>query len=73
MVSLKFQLVKLDNFDSADKANAYMGSDAFRANAIDAEFDLEELVRRLKAGKDEREIKKRVEVRPRRMEAIRPL
>ncbi|KAL1646103.1 hypothetical protein SLS58_003523 [Diplodia intermedia] len=64
---------QVDTFDSADEANAYMGSDAFRANPIGAEFDPEELVRRLKAGEDEREIKKRADVGPRSMEAIRPL
>ncbi|KKY24594.1 hypothetical protein UCDDS831_g02388 [Diplodia seriata] len=64
---------QVDNLGSADEADAYMGSDAFRANPIGAEFDPEELVRRLEAWEDEREIKKRAEVGPRSVEAIRPL
>ncbi|OJD29718.1 glyoxalase bleomycin resistance protein dioxygenase protein [Diplodia corticola] len=64
---------QVDNFDSADEANAYMRSDEFRTNPIGAEFDPEELVRRLKAGEDERVIKKRANVGPRNVEAIRPI
>ncbi|KAL0263645.1 hypothetical protein SLS55_002626 [Diplodia seriata] len=63
---------QVDNFGSADAANTYMGSDALRANPIGAEFDPDELVRRLEAGEDKREIKKRAGVGPRGVEAIRP-
>lgn len=64
---------QVDNFDSADEANEYMRTDAFKTNPIGAEFEPEELVRRLQAGEDESEIKKRADVGPRGMEAIRPV
>jgi catechol-2,3-dioxygenase len=53
---------QVDNFESADEANAFMRSEFFEMNPIGTDFDPEELVKRLEAGEDEAVIKKRVEI-----------
>ncbi|EOD45175.1 Glyoxalase bleomycin resistance dioxygenase protein [Neofusicoccum parvum] len=61
---------QVDNFDTAEEASEYMSSEAFRINPVGADFEPEELVRRLKAGEDEREIKRPVDVGPRSLESV---
>jgi len=56
---------QVDNFDSVEETNAFMASREFAENPIGTDFDPEELIRRLRAGEDERSIKKRVEIGPR--------
>lgn len=41
-----------------EEANAYMQSDDFRNNSMGADFDPEELCRRVDAGEDEHLLKK---------------
>ncbi len=53
---------QVDNFETADEANAFMRSEFFEMNPIGTDFDPEDLVRRLVAGEDEGLIKKRVEI-----------
>lgn len=56
---------QVDNFDTVEEANAFMASNLFAENPIGTDFDPEELIRRLRAGEDERSLKKRVEIGPR--------
>ncbi|KAI2605379.1 Glyoxalase/Bleomycin resistance protein/Dihydroxybiphenyl dioxygenase [Hypoxylon fragiforme] len=48
-----------DSFDSNEEATAYMLSEEFKENPVGTEVDPEELVRRLQAGEDRAEIRKR--------------
>lgn len=55
---------QVDNMDP-DSATAFMYSEAFAKNPIGADFDPEELIRRIESGEDEASIKKRPDVGPR--------
>lgn len=50
---------QVDSFDSNEEATAYMLSEEFKENPVGTEVDPEELVRRLQAGEDRAEIRKR--------------
>lgn len=56
---------QVDNFDSVEATNEFMGGPLFGENPIGTEFDAEELVRRLRSGESQTCIKKRVEIGPR--------
>ena len=58
---------QVDNFDTAEEANDFMNSNLFAENPIGTDLDPEELIQRLRAGEDQKMIKKRVEVGPRGM------
>lgn len=62
--------VQVDNYDTVEEANAFMAGPLFRENTIGADFDPEDLVRRVKSGEDHASIKKRVEVGPRGLPAF---
>jgi hypothetical protein len=52
---------RVGNFDTADEANACMIPKDFADNSVGTDFDHEDLIRRLQA-KDEKAIKKRIEI-----------
>lgn len=52
--------MQVDNFDTAEEACRYMTTDMFKKNPLGADFDPEELVKRLERGENEEEIKKAV-------------
>jgi catechol 2,3-dioxygenase-like lactoylglutathione lyase family enzyme len=54
--------LQVDNFDTLREAGAFFYSTAFADNPIGVEFDPEELLRRLRAGEPEAELKKRPDV-----------
>lgn len=56
---------QVDNFDTAEDANEFMISELFKVNPIGTDFDPDELLERVRAGVDPKEIKKRVEIGPR--------
>lgn len=58
---------QVDNFDTVDEATAFMMSDKFSENPIGTDFDVEEMITALQAGRDEKLLKKRVEIGPREM------
>jgi catechol-2,3-dioxygenase len=60
---------QVDNFDSVEETDRFMKSEAFNENPIGADFEAEELVRKVEAGEDERVIKVRGDVGPRAIEA----
>ena len=60
---------QVDNFDTNEEADAFMKSKHFAENAIGTDFDPEDLVRRIKGGESERDLKRRVEIGPRALSA----
>jgi hypothetical protein len=55
----------VNNFDSAEEATKYMSSPAFAENPIGADFDPEDLIRRIEAGEDDASLKERADIGPR--------
>ena len=53
---------QVDTFDTAEEADRYMSSPEFADNPIGADFDPEELIRRIEAGEDDASLKKRANV-----------
>jgi catechol-2,3-dioxygenase len=53
---------QVDNFDTAEEAIAFMGSEKFAENPVGVDFEPEEFVRRVRGGEDEASIKKRGDV-----------
>ncbi|KAE8376602.1 Glyoxalase/Bleomycin resistance protein/Dihydroxybiphenyl dioxygenase [Aspergillus bertholletiae] len=56
---------QVDNFDTPDEANEFMSTEAFAENPIGTDFDPEEMIRKLKAGEDDKVLKRRKEIGPR--------
>ncbi|KAE8366464.1 Glyoxalase/Bleomycin resistance protein/Dihydroxybiphenyl dioxygenase [Aspergillus caelatus] len=56
---------QVDNFDTPDEANQFMSTEAFAENPIGTDFDPEEMIRKLKAGEDDKVLKRRNEIGPR--------
>ena len=56
---------QVDSFSTAEEATAFMMSKEFSENPIGTDIDPEDLIRRLRSGEDEANIKKRVESGPR--------
>jgi catechol-2,3-dioxygenase len=61
---------QVDNFDTVDETNAFMMGPEFALNPIGADFDPEELSRKLEEGVPESDIKKRPDVGARGPESI---
>ncbi|KAI3318513.1 Glyoxalase/Bleomycin resistance protein/Dihydroxybiphenyl dioxygenase [Xylariaceae sp. AK1471] len=61
---------QVDNFDTVEETNAFMTGSEFMQNPIGADFDPEELIRRLENGESESEVKKRPNVGARGPESI---
>ena len=53
---------QIDNFESNEEASAFVTSEAFAKNPVGADFDPEELVRRVRSGESHDAIKKRPDV-----------
>ncbi|CVL13525.1 hypothetical protein LB506_009079 [Fusarium annulatum] len=53
---------QVDNFDSVEAASEFMNGKEFIENPIGTDFDPEDLIRKIKNGKPESELKKRVEI-----------
>ena len=64
---LEFQV---DNYDTVEEAGEFFFTDAFARNPIGVDFDPEDLLRRLKAGEDERSLKMRPPSAERGVETI---
>ncbi|KAF2491271.1 Glyoxalase/Bleomycin resistance protein/Dihydroxybiphenyl dioxygenase [Lophium mytilinum] len=56
---------QVDNFDVPDDATKFMMSKDFEVNPFGTDFEPEDLIKRLRAGEDEKSIKKRIESGPR--------
>ncbi|KAI0384209.1 Glyoxalase/Bleomycin resistance protein/Dihydroxybiphenyl dioxygenase [Hypomontagnella monticulosa] len=62
--------MQVDNFETADEATAYMTGPEMVENPFGVDFDPEDLVRRLKSGESEDEIKKRPSIGPRGFDSL---
>lgn len=56
---------QVDNFDTSEEATEFMSTEEFASNPIGTDFDPEDMIERLRAGEDDRVLKKRVESGPR--------
>jgi catechol 2,3-dioxygenase-like lactoylglutathione lyase family enzyme len=63
--------LQVENFDSVEDSTAFFYSEEFAENPIGVEFDADELLRRLRAGEPERELKKRPRVGARGLSDIK--
>src|SRR3546814_5664151 len=55
--------LQVDNYDKIEDATAFFYSEAFAENPVGVEFDPDELLRRLRAGEPEEDLKRRPDVR----------
>ena len=61
---------QVDNYDSVEEAGEFFFTDAFATNTIGTDYDPEELLRRVRAGEDEKALKIRREIGQRGVETI---
>jgi catechol-2,3-dioxygenase len=61
---------QVDNFDTVDAANEFMNSEYFAENPIGTDVDPEGLIRRIKGGENEVDLKRRVEIGPRELPSL---
>jgi catechol 2,3-dioxygenase-like lactoylglutathione lyase family enzyme len=54
--------LQVDNYDTIEEATAFFYSDAFAENPIGVEFDPDDLLRRLRAGEPEDDLKRRPDI-----------
>ena len=52
---------QVENFESPEEATSFTMSEKFAENPIGTDFVPEDLIRRIEAGEEDKEIKKRVE------------
>ncbi|KIM94117.1 hypothetical protein OIDMADRAFT_136384 [Oidiodendron maius Zn] len=63
---------QVDNFENNEEATAYVRSETYDKNPIGADFDPEELVRRVRSGEDHKAIKRMPDVGPRGFPTLPP-
>lgn len=63
--------LQVDNYDNIADATAFFYSEAFAENPIGVEFDPEELLRRLRAGESEEDLKRRSDIGKRGLSDIK--
>ncbi|KAF9894103.1 hypothetical protein FE257_009076 [Aspergillus nanangensis] len=51
--------IQVDNFDTPDLARDFMATEEYARNPIGVDIEIDEFIRRVRSGEDEREIKKR--------------
>ncbi|KAF2159830.1 hypothetical protein M409DRAFT_29640 [Zasmidium cellare ATCC 36951] len=61
---------EVENFESVEQSIAFVGSEAYQINPIGVDFDMEELIAKLKRGDDETELKKRPASGPRGPDSV---
>ena len=61
---------QVDLFDSIEETNEFMVSDAYQTNPIGVDIDMEDVIRRIKAGESYESIKKRPESGPRGIDTV---
>ena len=62
--------LQIDNFDTDEEGMAYCATPEFSENPIGVDFDPADLLRRLRAGESERDLKRRPRIGPRGMESV---
>ncbi|KAI8964599.1 Glyoxalase/Bleomycin resistance protein/Dihydroxybiphenyl dioxygenase [Daldinia sp. FL1419] len=61
---------QVDNFDTVEEPTKFMMGPEFAQNPVGVDFDPEDLIKRIRSGEPESEIKKRPNVGPREFETI---
>ena len=61
---------QVENFETNKEVMAFMKSEAYRTNPIGVDFDVEEFVRKVKAGEDPAKIKERPNIGPRGIDSV---
>ena len=61
---------QVENFDTLAEAADYMTSEAYRINPLGVDFEMEDLIKRLRTGEDEGSIKKRPASGPRGLDTV---
>lgn len=59
-----------DNFDTVEEAMEYMTSEAYITNPLGVDFEMEDLVERIKGGEDEKSLKSRPASGPRSLDSV---
>ena len=62
---------QVDNYATVDEAGGYFFTDDFATNTIGVDYDPEELLRRVRAGEDQAELKLRPASGPRGVDTIK--
>jgi catechol-2,3-dioxygenase len=60
--------LQVENFDSLQEAAEYMLSEAYLTNPIGVDFEMEDLIKRIKSGEKEQSLKKRPASGPRSLD-----
>ncbi len=63
--------LQVDNYDNIEDATAFFFSPAFSENPIGVEFDPDELLRRVEAGEDQADLKRRPDIGQVGLEAVK--
>ena len=61
---------QVDNFETNEEVNDFIASNAYQTNPIGVDFEMEDLVKRLKSGESHGSIKKRPESGPRGLDTV---
>jgi catechol-2,3-dioxygenase len=62
--------LQVENFDSLQEAAEYMLSEAYLTNPIGVDFEMEDLIKRIKSGEKEQSLKKRPASGPRSLDTV---
>lgn len=63
--------LQVDNYDDIETATGFFFSEAFAVNPIGVEFDPEDLLRRLRAGEPEEDLRRRPDIGPRGLSDVK--
>ena len=56
--------------DTVEEVSSFMEGEAYRTNPIGVDFEMEDLIRRLKSGEDQKSIKERPASGPRGIDTV---
>jgi hypothetical protein len=62
--------LQVENFDTLEEAAEYMKSEAYLMNPLGVDFDMMELIERIKSGESEEALKKRPASGPRNLDSV---
>lgn len=62
--------LQVENFDTLQEAAEYMLSEAYLTNPIGVDFEMEDLIKRIKSGESEESLKKRPASGPRSLDTV---
>jgi hypothetical protein len=61
---------QVENFDTVEEAMQYMHSEAYNTNPLGVDFKMEDLIKRIQAGEDEKSLKARPASGPRGLDTV---